>query len=347
MNDAMTALNKALQAKDLPVVMARVNQSSELQMKVLSELQSSIPAEIYAKLDMHIKSGKQLSEDIKVALGKVVAPAAAPAAAPVASSTATSTTMASSTTVVPPPTTVAPLPTIVPTSTPPPAPVVPTISFDEDTIPIKTGETHPLSAKVNPSSATVSWASDKPDIVSVDTEGKATANKAGSAIITATVGTVSASITVNVKVPTSTSPPAPSFDSTPNPNPPGVVNAGNKDVVKAAFNAHQFYQNTDNKTLHIISKKGTTITYEMFNKNVLINSFGVSKIQTTPDTMVDKLIDGNFSSVKYSDITNKSLTFMQSGGTRKRKMNRRRKTGKRAKPSLVSPLKKLSSQQLF
>ncbi|URZ08380.1 leucine-rich repeat domain-containing protein [Clostridium felsineum] len=80
---------------------------------------------------------------------------------------------------------------------------VDSVSLNKTTDTLNIGDSDTLSATVNPSSVpnkAVSWASSDSSIVSVDANGKITANKAGTATITATSvdGNKAASCTVNV-----------------------------------------------------------------------------------------------------------------------------------------------------
>ena len=78
------------------------------------------------------------------------------------------------------------------------------ISIKEQNIELVKGETKELTVLYNPENTsdnkTVTWTSDKEDIVKID-GGTITAVGAGKAIITATVGNISATTTVNVNVP--------------------------------------------------------------------------------------------------------------------------------------------------
>ncbi|WPC40935.1 Ig-like domain-containing protein [Clostridium sp. JS66] len=77
------------------------------------------------------------------------------------------------------------------------------ISLDKTSLDLPVGDTHNLVATITPDNATnkkITWTSDKPDIATVDENGKVTAIKEGIATITATIdGTnISTSCTVTV-----------------------------------------------------------------------------------------------------------------------------------------------------
>jgi len=76
------------------------------------------------------------------------------------------------------------------------------ISLNKTSLTLKEGESETLTATISPSNAsnkTVSWSSNKTGIAIVDQSGKVTAVSAGSAIITASAGNVSATCTVTVQ----------------------------------------------------------------------------------------------------------------------------------------------------
>ena len=85
-------------------------------------------------------------------------------------------------------------------------PAVTRVDISNTDLSLHKGESHTLSATVYPEGAlqTLSWSSSAPDIVSVDKDGKVTALKAGTAIITATAtdgSGVKAECAVTVKIP--------------------------------------------------------------------------------------------------------------------------------------------------
>ncbi|MBP5390538.1 MAG: Ig domain-containing protein [Bacteroidales bacterium] len=83
-----------------------------------------------------------------------------------------------------------------------PAVAVTSVELDQTDITIKVGETQTLKATVKPDNAsdkTVAWGSSKPDIASVDNNGKVTAIKEGVASITASCGGKTASCKVTVE----------------------------------------------------------------------------------------------------------------------------------------------------
>lgn len=87
-------------------------------------------------------------------------------------------------------------------------PAVTRVDISNTDLSLHKGESHTLSATVYPEGAlqTLSWSSSAPDIVSVDKDGKVTALKAGTAIITATAADgsgVKAECAVTVKIPVS------------------------------------------------------------------------------------------------------------------------------------------------
>ncbi len=75
-----------------------------------------------------------------------------------------------------------------------------TISLDADKLTLYTCETKKLKANTT-SEDTVLWSSSKPNIAKVNSNGKVTPQKAGTTVITATAGNISASCKVTVKEP--------------------------------------------------------------------------------------------------------------------------------------------------
>lgn len=79
---------------------------------------------------------------------------------------------------------------------------VASVSLNNSTIGLYIGETYVLEATVRPANAndkTVTWSSSKPEIASVDENGKVSAIAEGTAVITAKAGTKSATCSVSVK----------------------------------------------------------------------------------------------------------------------------------------------------
>lgn len=78
------------------------------------------------------------------------------------------------------------------------------ISLDKETLNLTVGETQQLTASVTPENAddkTVTWTSDKPEVVTVDAEGVVTAVAVGEAVVTATAGEKTATCKVTVIIP--------------------------------------------------------------------------------------------------------------------------------------------------
>lgn len=78
------------------------------------------------------------------------------------------------------------------------------ITLSDDTLSLNKGETNTLTATVSPDNATdktVTWTSSDETVATVDTEGKVTAVKGGTATIKATAGAKSAECVVTVKSP--------------------------------------------------------------------------------------------------------------------------------------------------
>lgn len=86
-----------------------------------------------------------------------------------------------------------------------PAPIrVESITLNQTELPMFVGATYTLTAEVKPDNATnktVTWASDKPETVSVDDKGVVTAIQEGQATITATADEKTASCIITVSVP--------------------------------------------------------------------------------------------------------------------------------------------------
>ena len=81
---------------------------------------------------------------------------------------------------------------------------VTSVTLDKTTLSLQTGESTTLTATVNPSNATdktVTWSSSDATIAYIDANGKVTAKRAGSAMITATAGEKTATCAVTVTVP--------------------------------------------------------------------------------------------------------------------------------------------------
>ena len=81
---------------------------------------------------------------------------------------------------------------------------VSTVTLDKTTLELTTGESATLTATVGPDNATdktVTWSTSDATIASVDSAGKVTAGRAGTATITAKAGEVTATCTVKVTVP--------------------------------------------------------------------------------------------------------------------------------------------------
>lgn len=86
---------------------------------------------------------------------------------------------------------------------------VTSVTLDKTDLTLDVNDTEKLTATVNPNDATnktVTWKSDKPEIVEVDSNGNVTAKAAGTATITATVDGKSASCKVTVNGQTTTVP---------------------------------------------------------------------------------------------------------------------------------------------
>ena len=81
---------------------------------------------------------------------------------------------------------------------------VTSISLDQTSLTMKSGDTVVLTATVGPANATdktVSWSSSDGSVASVDANGKVTAGKAGTATITAKAGDKTATCPVLVTMP--------------------------------------------------------------------------------------------------------------------------------------------------
>ncbi len=134
-------------------------------------------------------------------------------------------------------------PSSSPPSSPPPAPTVGTVSVVASTTNLVTGQSLLLIAQVldingKPmTGVSVTWMSSKPSIVDISTGGVASALSVGTAVATATVGSVSGSVTLKV-----TAPPPPSSGSVAAPNMPQLLNfsypnvTGKQIVVRAGDN---------------------------------------------------------------------------------------------------------------
>ena len=93
------------------------------------------------------------------------------------------------------------------------------VKLDKDSLSLEVGESDTLTATITPSNATdqnMTWSSNNESVATVDTSGKVTAIKAGTATITATVDGKSAECTVTV-----TAPPEP--EPEPEPTPPPYI----------------------------------------------------------------------------------------------------------------------------
>jgi uncharacterized protein YjdB len=213
-----------------------------------------------------------------------------------------------------------------------------------------------------PPGLAATWTTENDNVTIDATTGLITGVTAGPSVIIATIPTVgieaSKTITVTAPAPAPAPPgppppsPPPGADVPPNPSPAGPVTADNKEAVKAAFAAHQYYKNSANAIVHIIAVNADNVTIERFDSSGIKRmtpAAPTGRGTETKEQIASLLIANKYSSIPYSEVA-PTWGWAQVGGNRKyrktrnRKTNLRRKTGKRSKPSRPSPP---SSQQLF
>ena len=209
-----------------------------------------------------------------------------------------------------------------------PTVAVTSVELDQTEITLKKGATQTIKATVKPDNATdktISWASSKTDIASVDNTGKVTAIAKGAATITASCGGKSANCKVSVTVPVeSVSLNKPSITLTEGDTETLIAtvkpdDASNKTVEWSSSNA-AYATVDDHGKVTALSEGATTITATCDGKSatceVTINKKIIAVTSITLDQPTLNLEKGTSATltatVKPDDATDKTITWSSS-----------------------------------